>query len=335
MKGKFGKIGKTLLAVVVGLVILDGFCYWYYNPLAYRWDESRATDTVRQANSFTSRATEGFGQATTDDNGYNNPALPEGDIFVLAMGSSHMEGFNVMQDETIASQLSEMLEAAHLSDSVYNIGMSSHTLGRNIANLDRALTRFQPTGYVVLETHDIGIYEWEFNKAMSDNFGRRSATDVNLPDVISERPLLRTLYNQYMMLSEGRPTSSNARLDASLIEVYNQAMLTLMQKVSDVAQSHGVTPMIVYHPHLQLGEDGAVSAQTDENCLNALYMACESTGVILVDMTDEFIDYYHNTCKLPHGFSNTMPGVGHLNADGHRLVAQALYEKIVEREREL
>ena len=329
MKGRFGKIFVTILGLTAAVVILDVFCWWYYNPLAYLHEDTRATDTVRQANTFTSRATEGFGQAVTDANGYNNAAVPE-DIFVLMMGSSQMEGFNVMQNETAASWLGALLPENGVEGCVYNIGMSSHTLTRNIANLDRALERFKPEGYVVLEAHDVAISKWEIDKALSDKFGRRKATSVPLPDIISERPLLRTLYNQYMTLTGGGETAGdNRRLKASVIDAYNEAILELMQHVADVAEKHGVTAVFLYHPHLVLQEDGTAITQTDPNCLNAFAMACEAAGVVFVDMTQDFMDAYAQSYTMPHGYSNTMPGAGHLNKTGHEMIARALCREIV------
>ena len=334
MKTGFGKILKTLLGLIAAVVILDIFCAWYYNPLAYLREESRSTDTVRQPNAFTSRATEGIAWTFTDSNGYNNASVPE-DVFVLAMGSSHMEGFNVMQDEMISSRLEALLAESGVGGSVYNIGMSSHTLARNIANLDRALERFRPTGYVILETHDIAVMRFEVRKALNDSFGRRKATNVPLPDFLSERPLLRALYNQYMTLTgEEEAVAGGEVLMESVIEEYRGAILQLMQHVSDTARRHGVTPILLYHPHFSVNADGSVQPQTDINCFQAFEDACEASGVVFVDMTEDFSGYYRETYALPHGFSNTVPGTGHLNREGHRMAAEALCEEILRMEAE-
>lgn len=335
MKTGLGKVLKTVMGLIAAAVILDIFCAWYYNPLAYLWEESRATDTVRQPNAFTSRATEGIAWTTTDNNGYNNASVPEDGIFVLAMGSSHMEGFNVMQDEMISSRLEALLAEGGIDGSVYNIGMSSHTLARNIANLDRALERFKPSGYVILETHDIAVTRREFKKAMSDSFGRRMATKVPLPDFLSERPLLRALYNQYMTFMGDTETPSGGEvLMEYVIEEYRASMLQMMQHVGDTARRHGVTPILLYHPHLSLNADGSAQPQTDLNCLKAFKDACRESGVVFVDLTEDFEEQFQENYVLPHGFSNTVPGTGHLNREGHRMAAEALCEEILRMEAE-
>jgi len=105
-----------------------------------------------------------------------------------------------------------------------------------------------------------------------------------------------------------------------------------MQHVSDIAQKHGVKAVFLYHPHLVLQEDGTAKAQTDSNCLNAFAMACESAGVVFVDMTQDFMAAYAQSYTLPHGFSNTMPGTGHLNKTGHDMIARALCREIIAQE---
>lgn len=52
--------------------------------------------------------------------------------------------------------------------------------------------------------------------------------------------------------------------------------------------------------------------------------ACRRHGVPCIDMAGPFDEFYERTGRFPRGFVNTIPGEGHLNADGHRLVAQAV-----------
>ena len=49
-------------------------------------------------------------------------------------------------------------------------------------------------------------------------------------------------------------------------------------------------------------------------------------------MSERFLQAYEAEHILPHGFANTAMGQGHLNADGQRLVAEALYDAILEAE---
>ena len=204
MKEKWKTGLKCAAGALAALAVLNLFCAWYYNPTAYEWDEARATDTIRTPGAFTSRATEGFAWMRMDANGYNNAGTPgEDGVSVLMMGSSHTEALNVMQDESASARLNELLAAGGADGMVYNIGISSHSLARCVANLGRALERFQPSDYVVLETQDVELPTASFALAYYDTFERLSATDVPLPDWITGQPLSRALYRQIASLTGG------------------------------------------------------------------------------------------------------------------------------------
>lgn len=58
--------------------------------------------------------------------------------------------------------------------------------------------------------------------------------------------------------------------------------------------------------------------------------ACRRHGVPCINMAEPFDDFYEHTGRFPRGFANTVPGEGHLNADGHRLVAEAVADWLAE-----
>lgn len=334
MKKRWKKAAATLAGLLVALVALDLFCYGYYNPAGYEWDEYRATDTIREPGAFTARAREGFAWATIDDNGYNNAQVPgEDGVFVLMMGSSHTEGLYVKPGEDVSSQLHARLMERGLEGCVYNIGISAHTLMRNAANLERALSRFEPTGYVVLETQEVKFGKSSVEKALNDSFERQPWTESVISDFISRRPLLRTLYRQWeVLMNGGDEEEAQAEVTAEQLAQYEAALTQLMEKLRAEADDHGVELIVYYHPHLYLQEDGSALPQTDAGCLDAFSSACAAAGVEFLDMTDAFLAAYAQGHILPHGFSNTAPGVGHLNPQGNALIADALCAKILEKE---
>ena len=87
---------------------------------------------------------------------------------MLMMGSSHTEALNVPQDQNASAQLQVSCSEAGYPGAVYNIGVSSHTFARNAANLPRALDKFQPTGYVVVETADVLMFTAAVHAARDD-----------------------------------------------------------------------------------------------------------------------------------------------------------------------
>lgn len=337
MKTNFKKIAAVISALLLALVLLEAFCIWYYNPPRYDWDDARATDNIRAAGSFASRATEGFASGVMDANGYNNPSVPgDAGVSVLMMGSSHTEGLNVMQEENVSSRLGMLLNQGGEGGCVYNIGISAHTLPRNIANFARALERFEPADYVILETQEIKFHKTIIDRAMNDTFDRLKESPVMISDWISDRALLKTIYNQFSGLMSGTSAEEEAEAPAEItadqLEQYQAALTELFMGLRQTADAHGVTPIIYYHPHLLLQQDGSVQTNSDAGCLAAFAAACRDAGVHFVDMTETFLQAYEVDRVLPHGFANTAPGVGHLNPDGCAMVARTLYEEIIRME---
>lgn len=339
MRFKWKSVIKTVSAVAAALIILDLFCAWYYNPSSYVRDDERATDVVREYGTFTSRATEGFGWMRMDANGYNNAAVPGDDgVFVLMMGSSHAEGLNVQQAENASSRLGALLRDEDISGCVYNIGMSSHALYRNAANLQHAVERFQPTGYVVIETPDVVQYQWNVENAMQDKVSRLKETDIGLPDWLGRRPLLRRLYKQWMNLKNGTQADEDEsehaamKVTADQLELYRRTLTEWFAQMRETAGKYGAKLIIYYHPHLLLQENGDALPDTNEACLEAFAGACADAGVIFLDMTEAFMENFAQNHILPHGFCNTVPGAGHLNREGQDMIARKLYEIIMEQE---
>lgn len=341
MKRAWMKCIRMLLAAVVGLALLDLFCTWYYNPASYLWDESRATDVIREPGQFTSRANEGFGWTVIDENGYNNREVPgEEAPLVLMMGSSHTEGLYVLPGQDMSAQLGEMLRQNGVDGMVYNIGTSRHNLARNIFNLNRALDRFRPSGYVTIETRTLGIGQKDVYGALDGTMGRMAASEMPLGRWLSGRPLLQTIARQFLVLSEaeededGGAGGDSAEIPQEMLDLYLDAMTRLFGMVRDAADAHGVTPIIYYHPTLLMQPDGSAAPDTDERVREVFSAACDAAGVRFLDLTDRFLAAYEEEHILPHGFANTAPGVGHLNEDGNRMVAEALCEEILRKEAE-
>lgn len=336
------KIVKAVAAAAVGLVLLDLFCAWYYNPASYEWDEARATDVIREPGAFTSRANEGFSSTIIDENGYVNSQVPgEDGVFVLMMGSSHVEGLYVPQGDGVTAQLQSRLQESGLDGFVYNIGISGHELPRNVNNLDRALTRFAPSGYVVLETRTVVHNANLLFGVLDGKLHRNGSTKVVFSKLISDRPLVRTIYRQLLNLRSAEAAENDAgeevnaeelEVSQELLDLYMETLSRLMRLVREVTDAHGVTPIIYYHPTLQLQEDGSVTTDTFQPALDIYKAACAQERIAFLDMTDAFLEAYETEHILPHGFINTRPGTGHLNADGNRIIAEALCAEILKGE---
>ena len=81
-------------------------------------------------------------------------------------------------------------------------------------------------------------------------------------------------------------------------------------------------------------KDAGVEPTWDVENLALFRATCEREGVVFVDATERFREEYEKNDVWAYGFCNAGIVTGHLNADGHRMVADVLAEKIRELEAE-
>lgn len=83
--------------------------------------------------------------------------------------------------------------------------------------------------------------------------------------------------------------------------------------------------VLVYLPAMNYQDAGVVSSDPRNAALeNALEQAAERESIPLLNMRPDFFAYYRAQGTYLKGFHNTVPGQGHLNQTGHRLVAKRL-----------
>ena len=70
---------------------------------------------------------------------------------------------------------------------------------------------------------------------------------------------------------------------------------------------------------------GAMTVTADQSQNDQKRVASE---YLSENMYSDFEEYYNENCKLPRGFSNTKIGSGHINEDGHRVIAERLFSEI-------
>lgn len=65
----------------------------------------------------------------------------------------------------------------------------------------------------------------------------------------------------------------------------------------------------------------------DDNYIREKFKhACSVNNIGLIDMQQSFVSYYQSTGRFPRGFINSHPWEGHLNEDGHALVASGIFK---------
>ena len=82
--------------------------------------------------------------------------------------------------------------------------------------------------------------------------------------------------------------------------------------------------------HIRRGKVSFEDPQRDDKMIFA--DICRRHNIGFIDLTERFNDFFLKTNKFPRGFANTFPGRGHLNAHGHRIVAEAIFSNELSRD---
>jgi len=311
---------KACAAMLVAFVILNFICMFYYNLAIHSHSDTGATDYVWEANKFYSRGTEGFAWGKTDANGFNNlKTLEAGQIDVLVMGSSHMEAFNVAQDKNTVAVLNNMFHDSGMDMNAYNIGISGHTLARCLNNAVEAVKEFAPQKYLIVETSKDPDFE-DMKAAVEGKLEPIESNSGGIVGTLQKLPFLRRVYAQWKSSDEAEEKAKDG-------DVY-QLFDILLKRVVEQCDETGIKVIIVYHNRLEYDGEGKIVSPESMETKECLKNVCEENNVVFVDMHEAFKANYEETFQLPHGFSNSRAGAGHLNEVGHRVIAEEVFNTI-------
>ena len=324
------KIIKTCVAGLVALYMLSAFILVYGYSGIHISNSSGATDYKWLPHQLKTTMSEGFAWMRFDENGFNNPDNAYSDsIDILLLGSSHLEGVHVAKNHSIAAELRNRITDL----SVYNIGISGHTIYRCAQNLDAAVKEYRPQKYVIVET----------NVALPDNDSMLEVLNGKLNDIPSYDsgmlyylqkycPAVKTLYKsiQDWESSENRstaPTTDDTELENGSVEQVDSSILS--QFIGKMKEDCGDNQLIIlYHPQTSIDKYGMLSNSTAETAMFSA--ACAENDVVFINMTEDFCLLYNDQHRLAYGFSNTAVGSGHLNRYGCEVIAERLAQVIKE-----
>lgn len=329
---KIKKTAYTLKFVFSGItafIILSVFCNFYYNLPTHIESVTKSTNHIWQKNKWHSRATEGFAFGRTDANGFNN-VIAIDDVGILIMGSSQMEAFNVLYNQNTTYKLNELFKNNKKNLRAYNIGISGHNLLSCINNIENAVSEFSPSDYVILETQ---AYKFQIDtmRSLSEGtFQRDSSHTGKFSQLLQSSSYLRLLYKQYTELSKGTKKQSDHTVEPSR-EEYTYYINAILKKASD-AMVDNCRLIIFLDDNLKFNDNNEIANRDKDFYYTTFKEACKSNNIIFIDMHKDFTDSYIKHHILPHGFSNTRVGKGHLNRHGHSIISKRLYDIIIEGE---
>lgn len=334
------KVAKILFSGVIAFFILCAFFYFYYRVPVHKTSELKNTDYVWPANSSWIKFTEGISWGTFDEQGFNNKVVIKNPN-ILVLGSSHTEATNVNQNENFSYILQKNLGDMK---SVYNMGISGHAFAKVLQYLPQSISLY-PTGleYIVIETSDIDLSENQIEKILNKSIEFTPSYDKGIISLLQKLPFLRVLYFQWeqglkdlilpshINIKDTKETLEKKQNDSSFYskDYYNE----LFDYLQNLTKEKNIHIIIMYHPSENLGVDGTITYKVSKD-LTIFKNKCKDYGIIFCDMTEDFYELFEVERKLPHGFITGRIGEGHLNKDGHRVIAKKLYKIIKTKEGE-
>lgn len=329
-------VGRVLAAGALASVLLTGFhSVYHWQPLCVVAADG-ASDFKYEPHAFWINNSEGFSAGTTNNDGYMNtfdytPGMP---VDVLIMGASNMEATAVDMDESTAARLNAMLDGK----TVYNIGISMHSLVTCFTNLPAALEKYRPASWVVFEATSLTYAGQDLRAALDGTTVEMALQD----NILKKNPFIRSTYAKLRPIWEEhiRPllaaamakaeTKGEASALPAVPEDAQQQLDELMGRAAQQLEAAGVQGIIFWHPPTTLDGNGNLTLDSDAREKADFAALCAKHGLIFLDMSDRFAAEYQSKHILPHGFANSAVGGGHLNSDGHRMLADELYSIIQE-----
>lgn len=353
-RGREGKrrpllwIAKFLVANALACVVfsLVGAVYYYGGQGV---DAPIADETLDRAepNSLICRFDEGRCVARLDANGYNNAYYRDfdrelTDVDVLTLGSSHMEAYQLPERANFVYLLNERFANDASTRSFYNSGRSGHPFSVRVARYEEALKLFKPKKYAIFEVFSVPTaaeIDRVFDEGVRNRTAGVSSTLRWALAVVRGLPWARLkLLNLKEALAPPASVATAPTLDENSPEALAAKELEkqkleaswtrLVRKISDLSREYGVTPIAYFHASSKLQKDGSCAPNWDPENLAAFRAVCEREGVVFVDATERFRVEYETNDVWPYGFCNAGVVSGHMNRDGHRILADLLEETI-------
>lgn len=322
---------KMTGSFLAAFFVINILCYFYYNPAIQINNEKAYTDCKNEPSPHNWQCTEGYGNVLIDDNGFNN-----GERFdcatakILCIGSSQTEAQNVFGDENYVYLLNDM----QVDRKAYNLGVSAQRFSSAFYRISALKENFPACKALIFEVNSLPTREelLSMREYMEhDEIPLRDLSWKNsnkIVKIVSRIPLFRLLWSQYDHKKKAAHKVEEKNEQTVLADDYRDLandVIILAKK-----QAQGV-PIIIFNlPRIKL-QEGELLVVDDNGAAKAMNAACELNGVLFVDMGAVFVKEYNEKRVLPYGFINGPVGSGHLNAEGHRMIAETLDDILLKR----
>jgi lysophospholipase L1-like esterase len=264
-----------------------------------------------------------------------NPQIP-GAPAVLLLGDSHIEAFQVGDKQTMGSVLERRLRSDGKQCNVEQYGWSGADGPDYVFEASLVREQFHPSSIFLLMTYgDVASTTSEGARLvendgqvvgepahLGDNPGRPPSYGGKLSTKLKESAVLyASLVHFHLQIW---PRIIGGKGDQSSPDAHG-AETTSQQTVDTIVRglkdSYGASLHILYAPNQPFSADSPSEPQEA-----AVLQACRTYGMDCRSLRARMIEDLIVNHQIDRGFANTLPGEGHLNARGHQVAADEIYD---------
>lgn len=328
------------VAWAAGALFLDTVQPVVFDPQVKRW--------VAQPGTFSRTHGEGWASSTIGEHGIRGlpgGRLPQGPKVVF-WGDSYVEAVQVDDNERMAQALTSLARQDGLAIHGVGIGNGGDTLIDAVFRLPDYAEALAPVTLNVLVLSRLEdmlpdrprpgrarfvstpTFQLEHVEYPPSPLGRLLAGPFRTLELAGAFTLFHKLQENTLRLSPG-PTPQAPVADGPVSKTDEDAAFDfLLTRIREHSRSPVLLLRIPPVPTLERGRIGLDEPQPA--LAKKVARACARNGVGFLDVSPAFVAHFQTTGRFPRGFFNSPPGSGHLNEDGHRLLAQAILHHIKE-----
>jgi hypothetical protein len=275
---------------------------------------------------------EGFARTTLNALGLRNApigAKQPGKTRILILGDSYTQASQVSDKEMFSSILQKRLGTNY---EIINSGREGAS-----PNLYIALARFnnhmfqQDMTVIQLSEQDLTIdpfatdQDFYFVKTQNGYAIHKNKSFISSNALATHFAYLQKVLNfstARLSMEKLESLGSSSNVTASVSIADQASLIPFIVKKLKASYAH---PMVVYIPKIDYFAKDYDHASVTEILLTK---AALEADVDFISMRDDYIQVFKNEHKVSHGFANSQPGMGHINALGHLLIANTLTKMI-------
>ena len=315
-------------ALLAGFFVVNALCFGYERQPGWLDTPEGPAASVWRPGAVIVHGTEGYGISKVDENGFLNADGTLAERYVLMMGASHTQGKEVSPEQRYSALVNDYFSGDSGLLTAYNIASDGHFLPSQIHHFRAALEAFPNAGAVTIEIGSTDYSAQELRDARNQavyapgNGGFNDLSPVSRLKLAAKEglPLLTLLKKNVQTL---RAQAAEGAEDLYDYETELDVALALIRSEFDGPIA------FVYHPTTEIQPDGSLKLGYSDTW-DIFCRVCEKNGIDVIDTGTRFARLYETERKLPYGFANTTPGSGHLNAAGHRILAEEIISYLEE-----